>query len=212
MASLELYNEIILIDDDPAMARLLKKTIEIGFEDKWSPALITVKPSVSLQLYDSLLGCQPAIIFCDWTLSNENPFTETLDLLGDLRRLYPRTCIFVCSALDDPLARMMAYERGVNDWVQKSSVPGTLTAVIRAGARKHRLLSDPDEFGGLDQINLNAICLAIARFGGDKKAAAKSLGVSRDQLYTRLKEAGIDPASIVEGPSEADLEHFSNQA
>ena len=56
--------------------------------------------------------------------------------------------------------------------------PSTTTAVSGAA---------PFE-GTLAELEQQAIQAALARFGGDKRAAAKALGISRAKVYQRLKE------------------------
>jgi DNA-binding NtrC family response regulator len=54
--------------------------------------------------------------------------------------------------------------------------------------------------GTLAEIERNAILRALEAAGGDKRAAAKALGISRAKIYQRLKEWG--EASADEGAGE----------
>ncbi|MDH5493909.1 MAG: sigma-54-dependent Fis family transcriptional regulator, partial [Myxococcales bacterium] len=47
--------------------------------------------------------------------------------------------------------------------------------------------------GSLAEIERRAIEQAIQRFGGDKRAAAGALGISRAKIYQRIKEWAAEP-------------------
>jgi transcriptional regulator of acetoin/glycerol metabolism len=62
---------------------------------------------------------------------------------------------------------------------------GQLPVALRAQAARRPL-------HGLERAEAQAIIEAMERFGGNKKAAADSLGIARSTLYRKVRALGLD--------------------
>ena len=95
-----------------------------------------------------------------------------------LAKLVQRTWPGNVRELRNEVSRLHALSGAVIEDPDLIRDPSTTTAVSGAA---------PFE-GTLAELEQQAIQAALARFGGDKRAAAKALGISRAKVYQRLKE------------------------
>ena len=70
-----------------------------------------------------------------------------------------------------------------------SASTGRITEPVSLGARSHSMTSPVA--GTVKDVERTLIVSALARFPGDRLAAAKSLGLSRSAFYRRIQQLGI---------------------
>lgn len=129
---------ILVIDDDPATARVIARTLEAaGF------AVTTAdsgRRGLSLAAQGSF-----GLVILDLVL----PDVDGLAVLDRFRRLHPRQRVLVLSALDDADSKVRCLEDGACDYVTKPFEPAELAARVRV--RLGDLDDEPEryvEFGG----------------------------------------------------------------
>lgn len=125
--------QILIIDDDPAIQRVLKKAIlKEGYQVE-----LASDGQTGIELAQSL---QPSLIICDWVM----PGVDGLEVCRRVKA-HPNlsTTFFILltsrSSLED---RVLGLDTGADDFLSKPIEITELQARIRAGLRIHQLTTD----------------------------------------------------------------------
>jgi DNA-binding NtrC family response regulator len=117
-----------------------------------------------------------------------------LDFLCLIKQRWPRTRAIVLTAYGDLPSAQRAIQLEVVEFLTKPCPLGEIERAL-ARARELRLAGAMGELAEeplsseqftLDAAERNAIRVALARHGGNRKAAARELGISRRTLHYRL--------------------------
>ena len=125
--------QILIIDDDPAIQRVLKKAlIAEGYQVEWA-----ADGHTGIAMAKSL---RPALIICDWVM----PCMDGLEVCRQVKAtssLFTTFFVLLTSrnSLED---RVMGLDNGADDFLSKPIEMSELHARIRAGLRIHQLTND----------------------------------------------------------------------
>ncbi len=121
--------ELLVVDDDPKIRRLLARHLALeGFE-------VALAAHGEEALYQASLK-QPALIVLDLSM----PVMGGLEALERLREWYTEP-IIILSATDEEREKVKALDLGADDYVTKPFSPAELVARIRAAIRRAERLS-----------------------------------------------------------------------
>lgn len=138
--------QILIIDDDPAIQRVLKKAI---LKEGYQVGLAS-DGQTGIELAQSL---QPALIICDWVM----PGIDGLEVCRHIKT-HPNlsTTFFILltsrSSLED---RILGLDTGADDFLPKPIEITELHARIRAGLRIQQLTTDLQHQKQLLELELN---------------------------------------------------------
>ena len=125
--------QILIIDDDPAIQRVLKKALLAeGYQVEWAADGYT-----GISMAEAL---RPALIICDWVM----PYMDGLEVCRQVKansRLFTTFFVLLTSrnSLED---RVRGLDNGADDFLSKPIEMSELHARIRAGLRIHQLTND----------------------------------------------------------------------
>ena len=140
--------KVLVIDDDPAVQRVLRRTFEgNGFD-------VVVAQDGTLAM-GALRASKPHLIILDLRL----PGKSGLELCREIKQQSPSLPIIVLSALCDVVNKVLLLELGADDYVTKPFSPRELLARVRVAVR--RLHHDPGKpevfkFGDIE-VNFSAM-------------------------------------------------------
>ncbi len=146
---------ILVIDNDPAIQRLLRSTFEgAGFET------ISVRDgAMAMAAYSSNA---PSAVILDLKL----PGKRGQDLCREIRQISPEIPIVVLSSTDDEIDKVVLFELGADDYVTKPCSPREVLARVRTGLRRVRDFSNqrvmPTSEIQMDSNNLEALRAGIS--------------------------------------------------
>ena len=125
--------QILIIDDDPAIQRVLTKALVAeGYQVEWAADGYT-----GIAMAEAL---RPALIICDWVM----PCMDGLEVCRQVKAnssLFTTFFVLLTSrnSLED---RVMGLDNGADDFLSKPIEMSELHARIRAGLRIHQLTND----------------------------------------------------------------------
>lgn len=174
---------VLVVEDEKRLRELLVDAIpDMGFA------------ATGARSGEEALACMEAaphdIVILDLNL----PQMHGLDVLERIRQRWPLTRAIVMTAFGDLAAAQRAIHLEVVEFLTKPCPLGEIERALDH-ARSDRLaramsFSSRDSHAGdgptLDATERNAIRAALQRSGGNRKAAAYELGISRRTLHYRL--------------------------
>ncbi|GGG10154.1 DNA-binding response regulator [Lysinibacillus alkalisoli] len=143
-------NHIVVIEDDTAIANLIKTTL----------ALYHYKFTIAKNGTDGLkavVSQQPDVIILDLGL----PDMDGIDIITSVRS-WTSTPIIVVSARTEPEDKIMALDLGADDYVTKPFSVDELLARIRVALRKHPTIDEPVFHNGDLTIDYQAKIVTVA--------------------------------------------------
>ena len=147
-------DKILVIDDDPAIHRLLRKTFESsGFE------------FASARDGSSALGIfrtvAPRVVILELYL----PDMSGSDLCREIRSRSSRVPILMLSSASDEFNKVLLLELGADDYVTKPFSPRELLARVRAALRRLNQVTPPNDVITFDDIVVNFLRMELLRSG-----------------------------------------------
>lgn len=129
-------NQILIIDDDPAIQMLLKRTLKgQGYE-------VTVAGDGAVGL-ENAQKLHPALVICDWVMPRMNGLEvcRAIKTTPDLST----TFFILLTSLGSVEDRVKGLDAGADDFLCKPIEMNELKARVRAGLRLHQLNQDLTE-------------------------------------------------------------------
>lgn len=125
MISLISRPSIVVVEDDPSIARLLRAHLEsAGYDVHLASSLVQAKTLLMGSLEWSLA-----------VLDRKLPDGDSISICPELRRLHPHSYLLMLTAESSEGAKIEGFEGGVDDYVTKPFTMPELLARIRAGLR-----------------------------------------------------------------------------
>ncbi|TWH65008.1 DNA-binding response OmpR family regulator [Azomonas agilis] len=168
-------SKLLLIDDDQELCELLASWLtQEGFELDVCHEAQSARGALAEQ--------QPEVVILDVML----PDGSGLELLRQLRALYPELPVLMLSARGEPLDRILGLELGADDYLSKPCDPRELTARLRAILRRTQPVShnNPLEIGDL------------------RYSAARGMAYIRDQEVSLTLTEGRILEALLAHPTE----------
>lgn len=171
------YGTILVIDDNPAILMAVKICLEGTFERTLtlsSPekALITIAQE------------RPAAILLDMNFKlGVNSGQEGMMWLSAIHRKFPDIPIVLITAYADVKLAVRALKNGAADFVTKPWDNDELKRVLKDAIDK------AGEVVPLEQLETEHVRKVLNKCEGNMKKAADLLGISRQTLYNKMKNA-----------------------
>ncbi|HUA13835.1 MAG TPA: response regulator transcription factor [Verrucomicrobiae bacterium] len=146
-------NRILIVEDDPAVRKALRRL----FEAEGYPVDLQADGRAAL---DSFLACPPAAIVLDLRL----PRLSGRDLCKEIKAQAPTLPIVVLSAASDVSDKVLLLELGADDYVTKPFSPRELLARVRAALRHTAKAPEPNVIS-FDGITLDTRKMEVKRDG-----------------------------------------------
>ena len=145
---------ILVIEDDPAVQRALRRTFEsAGFE-------VTVAADGATAM-DVFRATMPRVVILDLRL----PGKSGQDLCREIKREVASVPILVLSAAGDVVDKVLLLELGADDYVTKPFSPRELLARVRAALRRLQQASGKAELFSFDDVEVNFTRMELHRDG-----------------------------------------------
>jgi DNA-binding response OmpR family regulator len=142
-------NQILLIEDDPALAQSLKEGLELeGYVVTWK--------AVGAEGIAHARDCQPHLILLDIRLPDLSGF----DVCREMRQLGLRQPVIMLTARDEEVDKVLGLEMGADDYVTKPFSLRELLARIRAQLRRN--YGDLASAGG-DVLYVGTLAIDLGR-------------------------------------------------
>lgn len=200
---------VLLVEDDPALQAWLSQSLE---DDGWTVAVASNRPE-ALQKAEQCIGsgCAPVAIFDLGLPPRPSVPDEGLRLLADCLTRWPMMKVLVLTGQNASVVGQQAVGLGAFDFLAK---PVGTAALKQALQRAHWFAQRETEL--LDQGRLPVRVTAelsegikeasdgvaeqlvrqvLSRNGFNVAAAARTLGLEREQLYYHIKKYGIQRPS-----------------
>jgi len=146
--------KILVIEDDPAVQRALRRTFEsAGFD-------VSVAADGTLAM-ETFRTAMPRIVVLDLRL----PGKSGQDICREIKRESANTPILVLSAASDVLDKVLLLELGADDYVTKPFSPRELLARVRAAVRRLNQGTDKVEIFSFDDVEVNFSKMELHRSG-----------------------------------------------
>jgi DNA-binding response OmpR family regulator len=147
-------DKILVIEDDPAVQRALRRTFEsAGFE-----VAIAQDGAVAMEVFRATL---PRVVILDLRL----PGKTGQDLCREIKHESSGVPILVLSAASDVLDKVLLLELGADDYVTKPFSPRELLARVRAALRRLNQISDKADVFSFDDVEVNFSKMELFRNG-----------------------------------------------
>jgi len=145
---------ILVIEDDPAVQRALRRTFEIaGFE-----VAVACDGGSAMETFQAF---SPRLVILDLRL----PGKSGQDICREIKKTSSATPILVLSAASDVLDKVLLLELGADDYVTKPFSPRELLARVRAAMRRLNQTSDKVEVFNFDDVEVNFSKMELHRSG-----------------------------------------------
>jgi two-component system, OmpR family, alkaline phosphatase synthesis response regulator PhoP len=145
---------IMVIEDDPAVQRALRRTFEsAGFD-------VTVAADGNGAM-ETFRAFSPRIVILDLRL----PGKSGQDVCREIKRESANVPILVLSAASDVLDKVLLLELGADDYVTKPFSPRELLARVRAALRRLNQSADKAEVFSFDDWEVNFSKMELCREG-----------------------------------------------
>jgi len=146
--------KILVIEDDAAVQRALRRTFEsAGFD-----VSIASDGAVAMDTFRATL---PRIVILDLRL----PGKTGQDLCREIKHESSSTPILVLSAASDVLDKVLLLELGADDYITKPFSPRELLARVRAAFRRLNQATDKVEVFSFDDVEVNFSKMELRRDG-----------------------------------------------
>src|SRR5215472_16336262 len=147
-------DKILVIDDDPAIHRLLRKTFESsGFE------FASARDGSSA--LESFRAVAPRVVILELHL----PGMSGSDLCREIRSRSSRVPILMLSSASDEFNKVLLLELGADDYVTKPFSPRELLARVRAALRRLNQVTPPNDVITFDDVVVNFLRMELLRAG-----------------------------------------------
>lgn len=165
---------ILLIDDDPAVVRVLRQTFAgSGFE------LITVPERASaLEAFRTTVLRAVILELC-------LPGESGPDLCREIRKRSADVPILVLSSANDELDKILLLELGADDYITKPFSPRELLARVRAAVRRLNRTSMPNDVFMFDDVVVNFQNMELSKSGRNVPVTRQELKVLRFFLHNQ---------------------------
>lgn len=147
-------DKVLVIDDDPVIQRVLRKTFErSGFE-------FSAARDASSAL-DIFRASAPRVVILELRL----PGMSGPDLCREIRNRSSTVPILVLSSANNELDKVLLLELGADDYITKPFSPRELLARVRAALRRLNQVPKPREVIAFDDVVVNFLSMELFRAG-----------------------------------------------
>jgi two-component system, OmpR family, alkaline phosphatase synthesis response regulator PhoP len=147
-------DRVLVIDDDPAIHRVLRKTFESsGFE------LAAARDGHAA--LDVFRAEAPRVVILELRL----PGMSGPDLCREIRSRSSTVPILVLSSASDEFDKVLLLELGADDYITKPFSPRELLARVRAALRRVNQAPPPTEVFAFDDVVVNFLSMELFRAG-----------------------------------------------
>lgn len=149
-------NQILLIDDEPAIADVVEYTLtEHGYVVQYA-----ADGTLGLAAF---LQAEPNLVILDLNL----PGINGLELLRIIRQSHPRMPVIMLTSRADEVDRVLGLEMGADDYVTKPFSPRELATRVKAVMRRSQAPANPDEAESqsVGPLRLNRAAFTCVYFG-----------------------------------------------
>lgn len=154
MAGEEKMEKILVIEDDPAVQRALRRTFEsAGFDVHIAP-----DGMVAMEMFRTVI---PRVVILDLRL----PGKSGHDLCREIKREAATVSILVLSAASDVVDKVLLLELGADDYVTKPFSPRELLARVRAAVRRLHRADDKSDVFSFGDVEVNFSKMELHRQG-----------------------------------------------
>ena len=159
---------ILLIDNDPAVIRVLRPTFAgSGFEVFSAPSR-----SKALEVFRTTVFRAVILELC-------LPGESGPDLYQDIRKRIADIPILVLSSAKDELDKILLLELGADDYITKPFSPRELLARVRVAIRRLNLTSMPRDVFAFDDVVVNFQSMELFKSGRNIPVTRQELKVLR---------------------------------
>ena len=146
--------KILVIEDDPAVQRALRRTFEsAGFD-------VSIASDGAMAM-ETFRTSTPRLVILDLRL----PGKSGQDICREIKQEASNVPILVLSAASDVLDKVLLLELGADDYVTKPFSPRELLARVRAAVRRLNQSSDKIESFSFDDVEVNFSKMELHRAG-----------------------------------------------
>jgi DNA-binding NtrC family response regulator len=203
---------ILIIDDEPAFARVLAAQLEA----RGHQVTVMADGAAAIEAYPAL---SPDVVVLDLAM----PWLDGFAVLGSLRELDPAACVILLSGVVDVPATVRALRMGAQDVLTKPVDHELLNAAITKGLQHARLMQAnqfakaqaPDPYGFLDDspamrrvirsaenlAGISAPVLITGELGTGKRFVAEmlhQLSKHADRPFVRIAGDGTGAAELLD--------------
>jgi len=159
---------ILLIDNDPAVLRVLRQTFAgSGFEIFCAP-----NRSKALEVFRTTVLRAVILELC-------LPGESGPDLYRDIRKRSAEVPILVLSSAKDELDKILLLELGADDYITKPFSPRELLARVRVALRRLNLTTMPKDVFAFDDVVVNFQSMELFKSGRNIPVTRQELRVLR---------------------------------
>jgi DNA-binding NtrC family response regulator len=183
---------VLIVEDEVNLRELLLDVVpDMGF-----PASAVRSAEEALR---SMQQDRPDILILDLQL----PGMGGMDLFERVRQDWPEVQVIVLTGFGDLATAQRSIHLDVVEFLSKPCHLYNVEVALDRARRRTRMAPQPDEISqrtpvvSLAETEYQQIAAALRRTGGNKKAAAKELGISRRTLHYRLAEYRREGRGIV---------------
>lgn len=200
MSAAERFGRVLIVDPDESFLRPLRPYLIQHFAAVHSDANVTVLPDLlTREKYD-------VILIHSGFLQPSSNGESGMFWIERIHELDPLVTILVrCRAQESELA-LQAIREGATDYLvdpwHKEKLLATLVASVRLRKSREETLRLREQHHhaallsqslNLDEIEQQAINLALQKHKGNISHTARELGLTRTSLYRRIQKYGIQP-------------------
>jgi DNA-binding response OmpR family regulator len=160
--------KILVVDDDPAIQRILCRTFTTN-------GLEVFVAGDAVSAMDLFHGARPDVVILDLML----PGKSGQELCLEMKCSAPYLPIIVLSAMVDEVDKVMMLELGADDYVTKPFSPREVVARVRAAVRRLRQRCNESEVLKFDDIEINFFAMEVRRAGENVPVTAQEFKILR---------------------------------
>ena len=165
---------ILLIDNDPAVLRMLRQTFAgSGFE-----IFGAANRSKALEIFRTTVLRAVILELC-------LPGESGPDLYRDIRNTFAEVPILVLSSAKDELDKILLLELGADDYITKPFSPRELLARVRVALRRLSQTTMPRDVFAFDDVVVNFQSMELLKSGRNISVTRQELKVLRFFLHNQ---------------------------
>ncbi len=201
--------KILIVDDHPVVRRGLKQILEEEHDMK-----VVGEACVGREVLKNVKETKCDIVILDITL----PDRSGLDILNDMKRLYPKIHVLVLSMHPESQFAVRALKAGAGGYMTKDSAPEELIKAIRKISDGKKYISPTLAEKLADDLE-SGVGRSVHEFLSDREyqvlcmiASGKTLTQIGEELYLSVKTVSTYRARILEKmklSTNADLIHYA---